>query len=363
MNSFHKETLRQLAADNGFPIFGVAVAQPAPHSSYFHHWLLAGHHADMAWLYRTRHLRTNPDKLLHNPKSIIALGIPYFQGRQTQPASFASPQCSQNYATGQIARFAWGIDYHETIPPKLRPILHKIQEWGYSARLFCDSSPLLERDYALLAGIGWQGKSTMILNRKYGKWILLSFIITDLPLPPDTPAKNYCGSCQRCLLACPTRAISEPYHLDARRCISYLTIENKGPIPIYFREAISNRIFGCDACLEVCPWNRFAQAASETAFYANQHLLELPLRFYLTLDEAKFLSIFSRSPIRRIGLLRMQRNVCIALGNVGTADDIPTLSSFASVQNDWLREHALWALEKIQSRFLNPKPQTSFILT
>jgi epoxyqueuosine reductase len=213
----------------------------------------------------------------------------------------------------------------------------------------------LERDFAAEAGIGWHGKSTMLLNRRLGTWFFLAEILTTLELLPDPPQIARCGSCTRCIAACPTGAITAPHRLDARRCISYLTIELKGSIPLEFRPLIGDRIYGCDDCLEACPWNRFAQVARESAFAARPAVAQMPLRDLLALDDARFREMFRGSPIKRTKRRGFLRNVCVALGNVGTKDDLPALQAAAHDREPLIAEHARWAIDQIASRLSSSK--------
>ncbi|HET9418051.1 MAG TPA: tRNA epoxyqueuosine(34) reductase QueG, partial [Chthoniobacterales bacterium] len=252
--------------------------------------------------------------------------------------------------TGRVARYAWGDDYHELIAAKLDKIDNFLREFGGRQKCYVDTGPVLERDFAAQAGIGWHGKSTMLINKRFGTWFFLAEILTTLELPPDEPARDRCGSCNRCITACPTGAITAPYRLDARRCISYLTIELKGAIPLELRPLIEDRIFGCDDCLEACPWNRFAEVARESAFTARRSTIDFALRDYLALDEPRFRSIFRNSPIKRIKRRGFLRNVCVALGNVGTAEDLPALKRAATDPEPLISEHAKWAIAEIEQR-------------
>ncbi|MDQ6656433.1 MAG: tRNA epoxyqueuosine(34) reductase QueG, partial [Verrucomicrobiota bacterium] len=221
---------------------------------------------------------------------------------------------------------------------------------GGVQKSYVDTGPLLERDFAAEAGTGWHGKSTMLINRQLGTWFFLAEILTTLELPPDAPEVARCGSCTRCMTACPTGAITDAHRLDARRCISYLTIELKGSIPLEFRPLIGDRIYGCDTCLDVCPWNRFAAASRETAFAARPATAAMQLRDFLALSDEQFRLLFRGSPIQRIKRRGLLRNVCVALGNVGTADDLPPLQEAAADQEPLIAEHAQWAIEQIRQR-------------
>jgi epoxyqueuosine reductase len=270
------------------------------------------------------------------------LAINYFQGAQSAETAAAT--------TGRIARYAWGDDYHDVIAAKLKKIDNFLREFGGEQKCYVDTGPILERDYAAEAGIGWHGKSTMLIDEELGTWFFLAEILTTLELPADEPVCDRCGTCERCIRACPTGAITGPHKLDARRCISYLTIELKGSIPLELRPLIGDRIFGCDDCLEACPWNRFAKVSRESAFAAQRSIIGFALRDYLQLSEAEFRSLFRNSPIKRIKRRGFLRNVCVALGNVGTREDLPALERAATDPEPLVAEHARWAIERIPER-------------
>ncbi len=288
----------------------------------------------MAWMERNADRRTNPDLVQPGAKSVVMLAMNYWQHGTPSPA---------------IARYAWGDDYHDIIEPKLRQLDSWLQSQGGKQRHYVDTGPVLERDFAALSGLGWHGKSTMLIHPKLGTWFFLGAILTTLELPPDEPARDHCGKCTRCIAACPTGAITAPQKVDARLCISYLTIENKGPIPMELRPMIGHRIYGCDACLEACPWNRFAQESREARFAARE-FIGMPLRDFLALDDAAFRALFQKSPIKRIKRVRFLRNVCVALGNVGTEEDLPALHRAANDPDPLLAEHAVWGAMRIRER-------------
>ena len=250
----------------------------------------------------------------------------------------------------RIARYAWNDDYHELIEKRLREFDLKLQTLGGAQKPYVDTGPVLERDFASDAGLGWNGKSTLQIHPQLGTWFFLAEILTTLDLTPDEPLADHCGKCTRCLTACPTQAITAPRHVDARRCISYLTIEHQGPIPLELRAAIGDRIYGCDACLEACPWNRFAVQSRELAFHARQAVFENRLRDFLALDDAAFRELFAKSPIKRLKRPRFLRNVCVALGNTGSRDDLPALSRAAADPDPLIAEHARWAILKLRER-------------
>ena len=250
----------------------------------------------------------------------------------------------------RIARYAWGEDYHEIIEKKLRLLDAFLSGHSGVQKCYVDTGPVLERDFAAMAGAGWHGKSTMLINRKLGTWFFLAEILTTLELAEDEPERDHCGKCTRCIDACPTAAITAPYQLDARRCISYLTIELKGSIPLELRPLIGDRIYGCDDCLAVCPWNRFARQASETAFAMPDSVAQMGLRDFLELSEEQFRLLFRKSPIKRIKRRGLLRNACVALGNTGAPDDIPALEKAALDAEPLISEHARWAIARIRER-------------
>jgi epoxyqueuosine reductase len=296
----------------------------------------------MAYLERGREKRLDPQKILPGARSIIVLALSYFQGEEHARSDAA--------ATGRIARYARGDDYHEVIAAKLDKIDNFLREFGGTQKCYVDTGPILERDHAARAGIGWHGKSTMLIDEQLGTWFFLAEILTTLELPIDPPARDRCGTCERCITACPTAAIIGPHRLDARRCISYLTIELKGPIPLALRPLIGDRIFGCDDCLDACPWNRFAKVSRETAFSARSTTRDFALRDYLSLTDAGFRSLFRNSPIKRIKRRSFLRNVCVALGNVGARDDLPALEQARHDSEPLIAEHAAWAIDRIHDR-------------
>jgi epoxyqueuosine reductase len=322
----------------GFEVCRVASAEKPPHAEEFRQWLGEEKHGDMAWLARNADRRTDPNLVLPGVRSIVVLGMNYWQ---REPAPHA--------AAGRIARYAWGDDYHDIIEPRLWQLDAWLQKHGGAQRQYVDTGPVLERDIAARAGAGWQGKSTMLIHPKLGTWLFLATILTTLELPPDESSHDHCGKCTRCITACPTGAITAPQKLDARLCISYLTIENKGAIPEALRPLLGDRIYGCDDCLDACPWNRFAQESHEARF-AARGFVGMPLRDFLALDDDAFRALFRGSPIKRIKRPRFLRNVCVALGNTGTADDLPALEIAARDPDPLIAEHAQWAAKRIKGR-------------
>jgi epoxyqueuosine reductase len=337
-----KDALRALARDVGFSSCRIAAAQAPPHAQEFRTWLNDGGAGEMQWIARNGEKRCDPAKVLPGAKSIFVLTLNYWQGD--------AQEHKQNGGRGRIARYAWGDDYHDVVEKKLRVLDEFLSSRGGSQKCYVDTGPILERDHAAEAGAGWHGKSTMLIDRNLGTWFFLAEILTTLDLEADESQPSRCGSCTRCISACPTGAITQPHRLDARRCISYLTIELKGSIPLNLRPLIGDRIYGCDDCLAACPWNRFAQISNESAFAARPSTTGMLLRDYLRLDDAGFRAIFRHSPIKRIKRRGFLRNVCVALGNVGTGADIPALEAVCNDPEPLIAEHAHWALERIAAR-------------
>ncbi len=330
------------AADAGFDDCRIARAAEAVHAGVFRDWLAAGKHGDMAWMERAPERRGDPRELLLDCRSVICLARNYYPGR--------SPFQDGRPGGYRIARYAWNDDYHDLIERDLRDLAVKLRSLGGVQKCHVDTGPVLERDFASASGLGWNGKSTMQIHRRLGTCFFLAEILTTLDLTPDEPIGDHCGNCTRCITACPTGAITAPRELDARRCISYLTIEHKGPIPLEFREAIGDRIYGCDDCLDACPWNRFALDSRELAFQACGTVFEKRARDFLDLDDEAFRSLFAKSPIKRLKRPRFLRNVCVLLGNTGTPDDLPALTRAAADPDPLVAEHARWAITRIRSR-------------
>src|SRR5437667_4856321 len=351
-----------LARKIGFDLCRFARAETPEHATEFRDWLDRGDAGEMNYLARNSERRCDPREILPDAKTVIVLALNYFQGAHkthpveagVSPAGVATEKIAAGTAataaTGRIARYAWGDDYHKLIEKKLAVIDQFLRQRGGRQKCYVDTGPMLERDHAAAAGIGWHGKSTMLLNREFGTWFFLAEILTSLEFAPDTVEKNYCGRCTRCIDACPTGAITAPHQVDARLCISYLTIELKGSIPIELRPLIGDRIYGCDDCLDACPWNRFAKVSRETAFAMRLEVVAMKLRDYLSLDDDKFRLLFRNSPIKRTKRRGLLRNVCVALGNVGTADDLPALETATSDSEPLIAEHAHWAIEQIRGR-------------
>ena len=347
-----------LARELGFDLCRFAKADAPAHALEFREWLDRGQGGEMNYLARNAEKRCDPQQVLPKAKTVIVLALNYFQGQSASPAEagvspakpLSAAETAATAATGRIARYAWGEDYHRLIEKKLAVLDDFLQRYGGAQKCYVDSGPMLERDHAAAAGVGWHGKSTMLLNRQLGTWFFLAEILTTLALAPDPLQENYCGRCTRCIDACPTGAITAPHQVDARLCISYLTIELKGSIPVELRPLIGDRIYGCDDCLDACPWNRFAKVSREAAFAMRREIAAMKLRDYLSLDEEKFRQLFHNSPIKRTKRRGLLRNVCVALGNVGTKDDLPALKKAAADAEPLIAEHAQWAIGRIRER-------------
>jgi epoxyqueuosine reductase len=334
-----KQELQSAASELGFDLCRVAAAGRAPHAAALTEWLDNGNHATMEWMKRTESERSDPRCILPGAKSVVVLATNYFRhdGERRTDA-------------GRIARYARGADYHDVLAPRLQSLSALMEKSGGEQRCFVDGGPVLERDWAAACGVSWHGKSTMGIHPQLGTWFFLSVILTTLEFESDRPMPDRCGRCTRCMDACPTAAIEAPYLLNARKCISFLTIENKGPIPLEFREAMGDRIFGCDDCLDACPWNRFARESRDARLAPVTAREGTPLRDFLSLDNAEFKALFRGSPILRAKRRGFLRNVCVALGNKGTIDDLPALHSAATDDEPLVREHALWAIGRIEAR-------------
>jgi len=340
-----RAALKEKATELGFSAIGVARADAAPKAAArLRDWLESGAHGEMIWMEERAAQRTAPTALWPEARSVIALGMSYAPAGD--PLALAgSPE------RGRISVYAQGADYHDVVKKALKGLARwLVEREGGDLKVFVDTAPVMEKPLAEAAGIGWQGKHTNLVSRDDGSWLFLGAIYTTLEIAPDTPHSMHCGSCSACLAACPTDAFPAPFRLDARRCISYLTIEHKGPIPEEFREAIGNRIYGCDDCLAVCPWNRFADAArANQAFLPRAELAAPALADLLALDDAGFRRVFAGSPIKRIGRNRIVRNAAIAAGNSGLAELAASLSPLASDEDPVVAEAARWALARLSA--------------
>jgi len=331
------------AAELGFCAWGIARADAAPEAGErLKEWIAAGHHGEMGWIEGRAEQRASPQGLWPQAKSVIALAMSYAPA--TDPMALGGAK-----DRGRISVYAQGADYHKVVKKALKAMGRWLaDEAGCELKVFVDTAPVMEKPLSAAAGVGWQGKHSNLLNREHGSWLFLGVIYTTLELEPDAPAEPHCGSCTRCIAACPTGAIIAPELVDARRCISYLTIEHAGPIPHEFREAIGNRIYGCDDCLAVCPWNRFASEAQANKAFAPRPELSAPaLADLLALDDASFRELFSGSPIKRIGVNRMIRNCLIAAGNSGEPALRPSVERHLSNEDPVVADAAHWAIERL----------------
>jgi epoxyqueuosine reductase len=342
-----KELIRQRAREAGFDDCRFTTAEAPEHAPRFEKWLAQNHHGEMGYLQRNAHKRVNPQAVLPGARSIIVLTASY-----AEPA----PSGLSDAHHGVIARYARFKDYHDVLADRLKLLSDFLGQLGgpeSRSLWYVDTGPFLERDLAQRAGAGFVGKHTNLISRKLGNWIFLAEIITTLEFEPDAPEKNRCGTCTRCLAACPTAAITAPFQLDARRCISYLTIELKGSIPLEWRTAIGNRIYGCDDCLAICPWNKFAREGSLMKSHSRPDLSVPDLLELLALDDVGFKRRFAGTPILRTKRRGLLRNVCVALGNTGNASALPQLEKAAHDPEPLIAEHARWAIEQIEARIKN----------
>ena len=340
-----EEAIRAEAERLGFVACGFTRADAADTAGLeLKRWLEAGHHGTMGWMESRAHHRVSPLALWPDARSAIALGMSY--------APAADPlKLAANREVGRISAYAQGGDYHKTVKKALKALARFIVDQAPSElKVFVDTAPVMEKPLAQAAGIGWQGKHTNLVSREHGSWLFLGVILTSLELKPDDPARQgiHCGSCTRCLDACPTQAFVGAHRIDARRCISYLTIEHDGPIPDELRAAMGNRIYGCDDCLAVCPWNRFADAAAANrAFLPRAELAAPRLADLLALDEAAFREMFAGSPIKRIGVKRMIRNCLIAAGNSADPSLVQSVRRHLDDADPVIAEAAEWALAQL----------------
>jgi epoxyqueuosine reductase len=367
-----KTLIVQRARELGFDACRFTTAAPPQSAPQFQQWLDARRHGTMDYLRRNAFKRVDPRQVLPSAQTIICVAASYASSRIRQPGSGSGsfvghapgsvvesaprvpqPRPATRHPSGVVARYARFDDYHDVLGERLKLLtefLNQLGGAGARSLWYVDTGPLLERDLAQRAGLGFIGKHTNLISRGLGNWIFLAEIITTLELEPDPPERNRCGTCTRCLEACPTRAITGPFQLDARLCISYLTIELKGAIPLELRPAIGDRIYGCDDCLAVCPWNRFAREGRVMQEHARPDLVEPDLIKLLSLDDAGFHRKFAGTPIIRTKRRGFLRNVCVALGNVGETTALPALEQAACDTEPLIAEHACWATQQIEQR-------------
>lgn len=348
-----REQIRARARELGFDDCRFTSADPPGSSQAFLEWISAGKQAAMGYLERNAPKRVDPSLVLPGVRSVITLATSYTPpdetDRHTQHPTFA----------GVFARYSRFADYHDVLADRLKQLTAYVDclgTPGTRSLWYVDTGPILERDLGQRAGLGFVGKHTNLISRSLGNWFFISEILTPLAFEPDSPEHNRCGSCTRCLTACPTGAITAPFQLDARLCISYLTIELKGPIPSELRTAIGNRIYGCDDCLEVCPWNRFSHSARLMRPHFRPDLTTADLVELLSLDDSAFKQRFAGTPILRTKRRGLLRNVCVALGNTGDSRALPALEKAGLDPEPLIAEHARWAIDQITKRILLPNP-------
>jgi epoxyqueuosine reductase len=336
------QLIRERALSLGFDVCGFAsVTAPWPASARLDEFLAEGRHGGMTWMQTTVARRSHPKAMWPDARSAIVLGMNY--GPDHDPLEALTRR-----SRAAISVYAQGRDYHQVIKGRLKDLAGFVaSRFAAPVMVFVDTAPLMEKPLAALAGVGWQGKHTNLVSRAFGSWLFLGSVLTSLDLPADEAASDHCGACRACLDICPTQAFVAPYQLDARACISYLTIEHHGPIPERYRAAMGNRIYGCDDCLAVCPWNKFASVARETRLHARGALRAPALADLAALDDAGFRAMFSASPIKRIGRERFVRNVLYAIGNSGDVSLIEVARARLDDASEVVREAAAWALGRL----------------
>jgi epoxyqueuosine reductase len=337
-----KRAIRAKALELGFDAVGFARANATEEArAHLKEYLALGYHGDMGWLANTAARRESPTALWPEARSVVVLGINY--------APPDDPLAGLALAErGNISVYARGRDYHDTVKKRLKALARWIgKSWGAELKVFVDTAPVLEKPLAQAAGLGWQGKHTNLVSREFGSWLFLGEIYLALDLAPDAADEDHCGSCRACLDACPTAAFPVPYRIDARRCISYLTIEHKGQIPVELRPLIGNRIYGCDDCLAVCPWNKFARRARDAAFLPRAELTVPRLADLVRLDDATFREVFAGSPVKRTGRDRFVRNVLVAIGNSGDPALVAAAEERLADSSPLVRGMAVWALSRL----------------
>lgn len=337
-----RKAIRDLALKEGFDAIGFTSATASTDAAkHLQHFLEQGRHGDMGWLENRADERANPQTLWPDAKSAVVLGLSY--APENDPL-----EALEHKDRATISVYAQGADYHDVIKPRLKNIARAmVAKFGGDVKVFVDTAPVMEKPLAEAAGLGWQGKHTNLVSRTHGSWLFLGVILTTLDLKEGEGEADHCGTCSRCLDVCPTKAFPAPYQLDARRCISYLTIEHKGPIPRDLRPLMGNRIYGCDDCLAVCPWNKFAAAGHEVAFHPRAEIETPRLADLALLDDASFRNLFRKSPVKRIGRDRFVRNVLIAIGNCGDANLASTAEALLGDPSALVRGAAVWAMQRL----------------
>jgi epoxyqueuosine reductase len=333
--------LQQKGKELGFDLIGVAPVGPFPETVFYARWLESGYAGEMKYLERQKTARLDPESILPGARSVIVCAMNY---------NSAQPRTQYDRMKAWISRYAWGEDYHDTITAKLRELADWVERnAARRTKAYVDTGPLIERVYAKYAGVGWFGKNTCIINQKTGSWLFLGCILTDLELPYDMPVPDRCGSCKRCIDACPTGAILEPYVLDSRKCIAYTTIELRGDIPEEERAGIGHHLFGCDICQDVCPWNRKAPHSSIGAFEPKAGLFWPEIDRLLDLNEDAWRSMIRGTAMKRAKIKGLLRNLMVVAGNSGVAGLLPKLRRFLAHDDASVRSHARWAIERLRN--------------
>ncbi|MFQ5651544.1 MAG: tRNA epoxyqueuosine(34) reductase QueG [bacterium] len=340
------QAIKDRAADLGFELVGIAAVEPVPELSFYKEWIEAGYAGEMAYLQRNADQRADITQVVPEAKSVIVCAKIY---HTPYPLSTERTETT----AGWISRYGWGDDYHDVLRHKLFEFVEFIKRASAQqvvSRVYVDTGPVVDRVYAKYAGIGWFGKNTCLINQTHGSWFFLGEIITNLELEADTPPADRCGTCTRCLEACPTGALVAPYVLDSRLCISYLTIELREEIPPELRDPMGNHVFGCDICQDVCPWNRKANPVTDAEFLPREGLFNPDLMALATLSQEEFTEKFRRSPVKRSKYKGFLRNVAVAMGNSGEARFLSILSTLAQSDEPMVAEHAQWARDKLQGQ-------------
>jgi epoxyqueuosine reductase len=339
-----KKSIEEQAKTMGFDAVGFCAADlPLEIGTNLYNFLENNHHGDMGWMLEKAPYRSSPNALWPEAQSVIMLGHNY--------APYSNPlEKLERKEIGNISCYALNEDYHDVIKKRLKKLAGWIaQKYSCDVKVFVDTAPIMEKPLAQQAGLGWQGKHTCLVSREFGSWLFLGAIFTTLKISPDKSTGDNCGSCTKCLDICPTNAFTGPREIDARKCISYLTIEHKGQIPLEYRKAIGNRIYGCDDCLAVCPWNKFAKTASETAYHPRSELQSPLLKDLTLLDDTTFRSLFRKSPVKRIGRDRFVRNVLIAVGNSEDPSLLPIIYPLKNDASPLVAEMAQWAILELKN--------------
>ncbi len=343
-----KRLVRIAAGRAGFDVCGFAsVPEAWEAQARLRAFIAEGRHGEMGWMAETETRRARPSAMWREARSAVMLGMNY--GPDGDPLAALE---ARSYAT--ISVYAQGRDYHDLIKGRLKTLAGEVRRrLGGEVKVFVDTAPLMEKPLAALAGLGWQGKHTNLVSRAFGSWLFLGSVLTTADIEPDAPSEDHCGACRACLDICPTGAFPAPYQLDARACLSYLTIEHPGPIPMQYREALGNRVYGCDDCLAVCPWNKFASEAREAGLHAREALRAPALADLAALDDAAFRALFTANPVKRIGRARFVRNVLYAIGNSGDPELAGAAQGRLADDSEVVREAAGWALERLSATQIN----------